>query len=67
MNRAIENPTRNAKARTVRFDLPLSFMRNTSADPRLVRMRIKAIATTILMREISRNRPQKESRVCHSD
>ena len=49
MNSAIENPTRKASALTVRLLLPLSFIRNTRAEPRLARMRTKAIATIIFM------------------
>lgn len=36
----MEKPTRNASALTVRLLFPLSRIRNTSADPRLARIRI---------------------------
>lgn len=45
----MENPTRKASALTVRLLLPLSFIRNKSADPRLARIRMKAMATSIFM------------------
>lgn len=49
MNSAIENPTRNANALTVRLLLPLSRIRKMSAEPRLASIRMKAMATTIFM------------------
>ena len=51
MKSAIENPTRNASAFTVRLLLPLSFIRKTSAEPRLARISTKAMATRIFMVE----------------
>ena len=49
MKSAMENPTRNASAVTVRLLLPLSFIRNTRAEPRLASMSMKAMATRIFM------------------
>jgi len=48
-NSKIENPTRNASARTVRLLLPLSFIRNTNAETRLPIISRKARATSIFM------------------
>lgn len=58
----IEKPTRNASALTVRLLFPLSLIRNTSADPRLAIIRIKATATKIFMVWISGQKKQREPR-----
>lgn len=49
----MEKPTRNASALTVRLLLPLSRIKNTSADPRLAMMRINAMATKIFMKDVA--------------
>lgn len=49
----IEKPTRNARALTVRLLLPLSFIKNMSADPRLAIIITNAMATKIFMVNIA--------------
>ena len=46
----MENPTRNARAYTVRLLFPLSRIRKKSADPRLAMIKIKPRATRIFIR-----------------
>jgi len=45
----MEKPTRNISEYTMRFDLPRSFIIKNSAEPRLARIRMKAMATTMCM------------------
>jgi hypothetical protein len=48
-NSTIDKPTRSASALTVRLLRPLSRIRKNRADPRLARIRTKAMATKIFM------------------
>lgn len=63
MKSAIENPTRNARAFTVRLLLPLSFIRKTRAEPRLARMSTKAMATRIFMAKPAESGMRRVERV----
>lgn len=48
-NNVIESPTRSASACTVRFDLPLSFIKKNKADARLATISRNAAATNIFI------------------
>lgn len=51
MKSVTEKPTRIASALTVRLLFPLSLIRKNKADPRLVRIKMNAMATRIFMSE----------------